>query len=168
MLIGEAPEADEDRAGKPFAGEGGQLLDRILACIGIDRTASDPENAIYIASLLNWRPPGNRSPSAAELELSLPFIERHIALVKPKLLVFCGGGAAKALLNTNDGISKLRGRWHSYVAQTPGMESTPIPAIATYEPALLLKTPSQKRAVWHDMLMLAEKRQELGISAKAA
>lgn len=168
MLVGEAPEADEDRTGKPFAGESGHLLDRILKYIDIDRAEADPEHALYVASILNWRPPGNRSPSAAELELSIPFIERHIALVKPKLLVLCGGGAAKALLNTNDGISKLRGRWHNYVPQTPGIESAPIPAIVTYEPAYLLKTPNQKRAVWQDMLMLAAKRQELGISAKAA
>lgn len=168
MLIGEAPGADEDRLGKPFVGVSGQLLDKILKCIDIDRAESDPERAIYISNILNWRPPGNRTPTPQEIELSLPFIERHIALVKPRLLILCGGVPAKALLNTNDGISKLRGRWHDYKPQTPGIEMVPIPAIATYHPSYLLRTPSQKKAVWHDMLMLAAKRQDLGITAKAA
>lgn len=168
MLVGEAPGADEDRLGRPFVGVSGQLLDRILKCIDLDRTQTDPERAIYISNILNWRPPGNRTPTPQEIELSLPFIERHIALVKPRLLIFCGGVSAKALLNTNDGISKLRGRWHNYKPQTPGLDIPPIPAIATYHPAYLLRTPGQKRAVWQDMLALAEKRRELGISARAA
>ncbi len=168
MLVGEAPGADEDRLGRPFVGASGQLLDRILKCIDLDRTQTDPERAIYISNILNWRPPGNRTPTPQEVELSLPFIERHIALVKPKLLIFCGGVSAKALLNTDDGISKLRSRWHNYTPQTPGLDISSIPAIATYHPAYLLRTPSQKRAVWQDMLNLATKRQELGISAKAA
>lgn len=168
MLIGEAPGADEDRLGKPFVGVSGQLLDKILKCIDLERTYADSARSIYISNILNWRPPGNRTPTPQEIELSLPFIERHIALAQPKLLIFCGGVSAKALLNTNDGISKLRGRWHSYVAQTPGLESAPIPAIATYHPSYLLRTPTQKKAVWQDMLILMEKLQELGISQKAA
>jgi len=168
MLIGEAPGADEDRLGRPFVGVSGQLLDKILKCIDLDRTQTDPERAIYISNILNWRPPGNRTPTPQEVELSLPFIERHIALVKPKLLIFCGGVSAKALLNTDDGISKLRGRFHSYAPLTPGIEIDPIPALATYHPSYLLRTPSQKKAVWQDMLNLLAKSQELGISAKAA
>lgn len=168
MLIGEAPGADEDRLGRPFVGVSGQLLDKILKCIGIDRTATDPEKAIYISNILNWRPPGNRTPSPQEVEISLPFIERHIALVQPKLLILCGGVSAKALLNTEESISRLRGRWHSFTPRTPGIELAPIPALCTYHPSYLLRTPSQKKAVWGDMLQLMQKRQELGIAAKAA
>lgn len=168
MLIGEAPGADEDRLGRPFVGVSGQLLDKILKCIDLDRTATDAGKSIYIANVLNWRPPGNRTPSPQEVEISLPFIERHIALVKPRLLVLCGGVSAKALLNTEESISRLRGRWHDYTPRTPGIEMTPIPAICTYHPSYLLRTPSQKKAVWGDMLALMQKRQELGIAAKAA
>src|SRR6185295_7057279 len=98
------------------------------------------------------------TPTPAEIELSLPFIERHIALVHPKILIFCGGVSAKALLGTELGISKLRGRWQDYRARTPGIggEKT-VPVMATYHPSYLLRTPSQKRAVWHDMLMIQQK-----------
>ena len=168
MLIGEAPGADEDRLGRPFVGVSGQLLDKILKCIDLDRTQEDPDRAIYISNILNWRPPGNRTPTPQEVELSLPFIEQHIALVKPKLLILCGGVSAKALLNTEEGISRLRGRWHNFLPRTPGINMTPIPALATYHPSYLLRTPSQKKAVWQDMLTLMAKRQELGISVKAA
>lgn len=168
MLIGEAPGADEDRLGRPFVGVSGQLLDKILKCIDIDRGATDPEKAIYISNILNWRPPGNRTPTPQEVEISLPFIERHITLVKPKLLILCGGVSAKALLHTEDSISRLRGRWHDFRPRTPGIEMQPIPALCTYHPSYLLRTPSQKKAVWGDMLTLMQKRQELGIAAKAA
>jgi uracil-DNA glycosylase family 4 len=95
MLVGEAPGADEDRLGKPFVGVSGQLLDKILACIGLDRREEDPAKAVYISNIMNWRPPGNRNPTPGEIELSLPFIERHIQLIKPKLLIMCGGVSAK-------------------------------------------------------------------------
>jgi uracil-DNA glycosylase family 4 len=160
MLIGEAPGADEDRIGKPFVGVSGQLLDRIFSHIGLSRAETDPVKSLYIANILNWRPPGNRTPSAGEIEASLPFIERHIALVKPKLLILCGGVSAQALLNRTEGISKLRNRWHDYLPRTEGIAGdnpASIPAIATYHPAYLLRTPSQKRAVWQDMLALAER-----------
>lgn len=165
MLISEAPGADEDRQGKPFAGAGGQMLDRILACIGLSRDAEDPDNAVYISNILNWRPPGNRSPNAAEIDTSLPFIERHIALVRPRILILCGGVAAQSLLGRTDGISKMRGTVHAYTSRTPGITKDadtpdPIPAITTYHPAHLLRTPSQKRAVWQDMLTLQEKLRE--------
>lgn len=165
MLVGEAPGADEDRQGLPFVGVSGQLLDRIFACIDIDRKAEEPKEALYISNILNWRPPGNRTPNVSEIEVSLPFIERHIQLIQPKLLVFCGGVSAKSLLGSADSISKLRKRWHDYVPQTPELAegAPPIPAIATYHPAYLLRTPAQKKAVWADMLALNAKRKELGL-----
>lgn len=159
MIVGEAPGADEDRQGKPFVGVSGQLLDRIFACIDMERTQEDPQKSIYISNILNWRPPGNRSPSPAEIEVSLPFIEKHIALIRPEILVFCGGVAAKALLARNDSVSKLRKSWHAYQPKTKGIaEDLNIPAIVTYHPAYLLRTPGQKRAVWADILTLQEKR----------
>lgn len=156
MLVGEAPGADEDKQGRPFVGVSGQLLDKILKSIGLARTGDTPENAVYISNILNWRPPGNRTPSPAEIDISLPFIERHIALVKPKVLVLCGGVSAKGLLGSGDSISKLRGRFHDYRPVTDGVSenTSPIPAIATYHPAYLLRTPSQKALVWQDMLLL--------------
>lgn len=162
MLVGEAPGADEDRQGKPFVGVSGQLLDKILACIDMDRTQDDPEKAIYISNILNWRPPGNRTPSPAEIEVSLPFIEKHIILAQPKFLVLCGGVSAKALLGRADSVSRLRKLWHDYYPQTVelGYDSPPVPALVTYHPAYLLRTPVQKKAVWADMLMLKQKRNE--------
>lgn len=156
MLVGEAPGADEDREGRPFVGVSGQLLDKILKCIDLDRHAAIPQKAVYISNILNWRPPGNRTPSPGEIEASLPFIERHIMLVKPKVLILCGGVSAKALLGRSEGISRLRGRWQEYTPQTPEFRDSglKIPAIATYHPSYLLRTPSQKKAVWQDMLML--------------
>ncbi len=157
MLVGEAPGGDEDRLGKPFVGISGQLLDKIFKCINLDRTEQDPLRAVYISNILNWRPPGNRTPSPAEIEISLPFIEKHIALVKPKFLILCGGVSAKALLNTELSISRLRGKWHDYLPSSEVLRAqnpAPIPAIATYHPAYLLRTPSQKRGVWQDMLTL--------------
>lgn len=165
MVIGEAPGADEDRQGKPFVGVSGQLLDRMLASIGLNREAEDVAHAAYISNILNWRPPGNRTPSPAEIEVSLPFIERHIALVRPRLLVFAGGVSAKSLLGSGDTISRLRGTWHDYVPQTAEMRAgfTPIPAIATYHPSYLLRTPAHKRAAWADLLMLQAKVRSMGI-----
>lgn len=159
MLVGEAPGADEDRLGKPFVGVSGQLLDRILKCINLDRHEADPAKAIYIANILNWRPPGNRTPSPAEIEVSLPFIEKHIALVKPKILIMCGGVSAKALLNTDQSVSRLRGKWQDLSPSSAFLQglAPPVPAIATYHPAYLLRTPSQKKAVWQDMLMVRDK-----------
>ncbi|HBR69384.1 MAG TPA: uracil-DNA glycosylase [Rhodospirillaceae bacterium] len=165
MLIGEAPGADEDRIGKPFVGQSGQLLDRILNCIGLDRTERDPAKSIYISNILNWRPPGNRTPSPGEVEASLPFIERHIQLARPKIIILCGGVSAKALLGRTDGITRMRKLWHGYQPQTAEFQAGAeiIPAIATYHPAYLLRTPSQKKAVWADMLMVQEKRKEINI-----
>lgn len=157
MLVGEAPGADEDRQGKPFVGVSGQLLDKILACIDLSRSEEDPKKSVYISNIINWRPPGNRTPSPAEIEVSLPFIERHIQLIKPKVLIFCGGVSAKSLLASGDSISRLRNKWHDYKPQSLDDDGTAIAGIATYHPAYLLRTPSQKRAVWADMLRIKEK-----------
>ena len=159
MLIGEAPGADEDRQGKPFVGVSGQLLDKILKCIDLERKEENPSRAVYISNILNWRPPGNRTPNPAEIEVSLPFIERHIQLIQPKLIILCGGVPAKSLLGSGDSISRLRQRWHDYLPQTPELREgvNPVPAIATYHPAYLLRTPAQKKAVWADMLNVKEK-----------
>ena len=156
MLVGEAPGADEDRQGIPFVGVSGQLLDRILSCIDISREQNDPQKSVYISNILNWRPPGNRTPSPAEIEVSLPFVERHIQLVNPKVLILCGGVAAKALLGREQSISRLRNCWHDYVPVTSklGGSAQPISAIATYHPSYLLRTPMQKRLVWADMLAI--------------
>jgi len=161
MVVGEAPGADEDRNGKPFVGVSGQLLDKIFACIGLSRSADDMNKALYISNILNWRPPGNRTPTQEEMEISLPFIERHIALINPACLILCGGVATKTLLNTDQAISRIRGQMTHYKFITPNITNglttaTAIPTLATYHPSFLLRTPIQKKKVWEDMLLLDE------------
>ena len=152
MLIGEAPGAEEDRRGLPFVGASGQLLDRMLAAIGYDRTSC------YITNIVNWRPPGNRKPSPAEMTLCLPFIERHIALVDPALIVLLGDTAAKTLTNRTEGITRLRGKWFTW----PRQDSTgTIPVLPTFHPAFLLRSPGQKREAWMDLLTAKKKLAEL-------
>ena len=160
MIIGESPGADEDRSGKPLTGSSGQLLDRMLGAIGLTRAEH-----VYIADILNWRPPGNRTPTPAEIATSLPFIEAHIALTKPKLLIFCGGVAAKALLARHEGISRLRRSPHEYSTHTKELKHRidSIPAIATYHPAYLLRTPLQKRLAWEDLLAAKKLMKKLDI-----
>lgn len=155
MLVGEAPGADEDRLGRPFVGVSGQLLDRMLGSIGLSR-----ESNIYISNVINWRPPGNRSPSEAEIALSLPFIQRHIELVNPAVLIFAGGVAAKALMQTSQGITRLRGKWSEHMSE--GL-SKPIPALPIFHPAYLLRSPQEKRLAWADLLKLKARLKELGI-----
>ncbi|HVJ41695.1 MAG TPA: uracil-DNA glycosylase [Dongiaceae bacterium] len=145
MLIGEAPGADEDRQGKPFVGVSGQLLDRMMAAIGLDRST------FYITNVCFWRPPGNRKPTEAELAAQLPFVTRHIELIKPKVLVLVGGSSAQGLLGLNDGITRLRGRWFDYAS--PGL-AAPIPTIPIFHPAYLLRQPGLKREAWRDLLKL--------------
>jgi len=152
MLIGEAPGADEDRQGKPFVGVSGQLLDRMLASIGLDR------GQVYITNILLWRPPGNRTPTSEEIALFLPIIRRHIQLVAPQVLVTLGGSASKALLGTATGILKLRGRWHGF---DDGM-GREIPLLPTLHPAYLLRTPGQKALSWHDLRLLRRQVAEHG------
>ena len=148
LLIGEAPGAEEDRQGVPFVGVSGKLLDRMLASIGLDRSAVCISNTVY------WRPPGNRSPTISEVATCAPFLERLIELVDPTVLVALGGPAAKALLGQSQGIMRLRGSWYSYT--TPRM-THPVDAMAMLHPAYLLRSPSQKREAWSDMLMLKAK-----------
>jgi len=148
MLVGEAPGADEDRIGRPFVGVSGQLLDRMLAAIGLDRTK------VYITNVLFWRPPGNRTPTPAEVAACLPFVERHIELVGPEILVLVGNAAAKTLLLRNEGITRIRGKWFEY--QSAGM-SRPVPTLPIYHPAYLLRAPAQKRDAWRDLLQIRER-----------
>jgi DNA polymerase len=148
MLIGEAPGADEDRQGKPFVGVSGQLLDRMMAAIGLDRTT------FYITNVCFWRPPGNRKPTEAELAAQLPFVTRHIELVRPKVLVLVGGSSAQGLLGLNDGITRLRGRWFDYTS--PNLPA-PIPTIPIFHPAYLLRQPGLKREAWRDLLKLRQR-----------
>ena len=153
MLIGEAPGAEEDRQGKPFVGASGQLLDKMLAAIGLSR-----ERDAYITNIVFWRPPGNREPSAAETAVCRPFLERHIELKKPDILVFLGGPSAKTLLSRKEGITRLRGRWFEF--RTPDMieaGADPVPAMPLFHPAYLLRSPLNKREAWRDLLAIREK-----------
>lgn len=146
MLIGEAPGAEEDRQGKPFVGPSGQLLDKMLATVGLDRTS------VYITNVIYWRPPGNRTPTPAEIAACQPFLERQIELLQPKLIVFVGGIAARALLGVKEGVTKLRGRRFTY---TTG-EGAKIPALVMFHPAYLLRQAMQKRLAWRDLLTIRD------------
>ena len=147
MLIGEAPGRDEDIQGKPFVGVSGQLLDRMLASVGLDR------GNVYITNILLWRPPGNRTPTTEEMALFLPIIQRHITLMEPKVIFSLGGIAAKTLLSTSTGILKLRGKWHSIKDD----EEREIPFLPSLHPAYLLRAPGQKHLAWQDLRMLKRK-----------
>lgn len=149
MVIGEAPGAEEDRIGLPFVGPSGKLLDRMLASIGLERSRN-----VYITNVINWRPPGNRKPSPEEVAMLLPFIERHIELVDPAILMLFGGAAASALLANSGNISQLRGRWQDY--SSPGLPR-PIHVMATYHPAFLLRTPGKKNEAWRDLLAVRKR-----------
>ncbi|GHF23564.1 DNA polymerase [Kordiimonas sediminis] len=147
MLIGEAPGAEEDQAGKPFIGPAGQFLDRMLASIGLDRAKN-----VYISNLVPWRPLGNRTPDPAIVSMCLPFIRRHIALAKPKVVVLVGGVSSQALLDTTNGIVSLRGKW-----RTIDIEGHNFDVLPTYHPAFLLRQPLKKRESWKDLLSVKEK-----------
>jgi uracil-DNA glycosylase family 4 len=142
MLIGEAPGAQEDAQGIPFCGPSGHLLDKMLAAIGYDRTSA------YITNTVFWRPPGNRQPSVEELAICRPFVEKHIALIDPKLLVLVGGTAAKSILATDQGITRLRGKPYLYKSDINQKE---YPVAIIYHPSYLLRQPAQKRATWLDL-----------------
>ena len=141
MLVGEAPGADEDRIGKPFVGRAGQLLDRMLASIGLDRTQ------VYIANVVPWRPPGNRTPTPQETATCLPFIARQIQLANPRWLVCLGGSATQTLLGVKEGITRSRGQWRDYDMG----DGRTIPALAMFHPAYLLRQPNAKRWAWLDL-----------------
>jgi DNA polymerase len=148
MLVGEAPGRDEDIEGKPFVGRSGRLLDKMLAAIGISR-----QDGAYIANVIPWRPPGNRTPTPLETEICRPFIERQIELANPKVLVTLGGPSAKVLLNATDGVLRMRGKWRVHVTAS-GVE---IPTMPTLHPAYLLRNPAHKKLAWRDFLEIAAK-----------
>lgn len=150
MLVGEAPGRDEDLKGLPFVGASGQLLDRMLAAIGRDRTS------VYISNTIFWRPPGNRKPTPLESTICLPFIKRHIELAQPKMLVFLGGTSAGALLDSQAGITRLRGKWKDYQ-----LGDKAIPALPVFHPAYLLRQPALKGLAWQDFLSIKTKLAEL-------
>lgn len=154
MIVGEAPGADEDRLGKPFVGVSGQLMDRMFEAIGMSR-----ERDLYITNILFWRPPGNRTPTVAEQAVCMAFTRRHIELARPKVLVLAGGTAAKSVLDTTEGIMRLRGKWASLGLD----DGRAVPTLPTFHPAYLLRTPASKRQSWLDLLSLDRKLRELGI-----
>ena len=151
MIIGEAPGREEDQQGKPFVGRAGQLLDRMLDAIGMGRAHPDAERAVYISNILPWRPPQNRNPQPAEIMMMTPFVERHVELAAPELLVLVGNISCEALLGRK-GITRLRGNWTEALGK---------PALPTFHPAYLLRNPSAKRESWHDMLMLQARLRSL-------
>ena len=151
MFVGEAPGRDEDIEGLPFVGRSGKLLDRMIAAIGLDRSKA------YIPNVIPWRPPGNRTPGPHETEICRPFIERQIELVNPKVLVNLGGPSAKTLLNTSEGILRLRGNWRVHTTAS----GIAIPAMPTLHPAYLLRTPAHKKLAWRDFLEVKAKLRAL-------
>ena len=148
MLIGEAPGRDEDQQGIPFVGRAGQLLNKMLLAINLQR------EDVYITNVVNWRPPDNRTPNDEEILEFLPFLQRQIDIVKPKFIFLLGGVAAKAILSTPLALGKLRGKWHEY--KSLNLDES-IPTIASYHPAFLLRSPQYKKHSWEDLQMLQEK-----------
>ncbi len=148
MFIGEAPGAEEDAQGRPFVGQSGQLLTKMILSLGLKR------EEVYITNIVNWRPPGNRQPSMEEIALFQPFVEKHVTLVQPKIIVLLGGTASKALLNRKESITRLRGTWHTYQPHYFPLEGRTIPLCVTFHPAYLLRSPGQKRESWRDFLRI--------------
>jgi uracil-DNA glycosylase family 4 len=152
MLIGEAPGADEDREGRPFAGRPGQFLDRMLDAIGLDRSS------VYLVNTVPWRPPGNRAPTPEEMELCLPFLVRHVELVAPRLVMTLGGPAMQTVFKSSNGIIKMRGKW-----QDVAIGNHSVAALPTLHPADLLRNPAAKQQAWRDLLSFRSRMDELGI-----
>ena len=148
MFIGEAPGKTEDETGRPYCGASGQLLDNMLAAIGL----YSQTNA-YITNTVFWRPPANRTPTQLEIDTCRPFVEKHIALVQPKVIVLVGATATLSLLGDNSGITKIKQNWHQY---TNGYLKEAIPLTALFHPAYLLRQPMQKKATWQDLLKIQE------------
>ena len=151
MFIGEAPGAEEDRQGRPFCGASGQLLDKMLSSINLDR------NTVYITNVIPWRPPGNRTPTEYEINLMKPFLIRHIEIVSPKIIVAVGGSSAKAVLNIEGGILRHRGLWQDLELG----DGYKIPTIPTLHPAYLMRAPNQKKLAWEDLKSIRFKLQNL-------
>jgi DNA polymerase len=158
MIVGDYPRADDERSGRPFAGDQGVLLNKMLAAIGLDR-----EQDVYISTVVNWRPPGNRAPTGSEISLSLPFIRRHIELAQPKLIILAGGNTAKVLMQTNTTITRLRGKWVDYTS--PAL-AAPVPMIPIFDPEYLMRTPHEKALAWKDLLQIRERLTELKLPLK--
>ncbi len=152
MIIGEGPGANEDKVGKPFVGRAGQLLDKMLNSINLDRTS------VYITNVVNYRPPENRKPTEAEIERYLPFLIKHILIIKPKIIMLLGSTALSALIGENEVISKARGKWHDKV-----FENTRISIMPSFHPAFLMRQPEQKKLAWIDLKMIRDKIKKLGI-----
>ncbi|MEM8581438.1 MAG: uracil-DNA glycosylase, partial [Pseudomonadota bacterium] len=150
--LGEAPGRDEDIQGRPFVGRAGQLLDRMLAAIGIARSDPDPGRAVYITNVLPWRPPQNRDPRPDEIAMMLPFVERHIALAQPEFLILMGNISCQAMLGRK-GITRLRGIW---------TEAAGLPVLPMFHPAYLLRNPAMKRAAWEDLLSIQARLEDTG------
>ncbi len=144
LVLGEAPGAEEDREGRPFVGRAGQLLDKMFAAIGLARTSTEPHSALYITNVLPWRPPGNRDPEPGEIAMLLPFVERHIALVNPEVIVAMGNTPLYALTG-GKGILRARGTWTTALGK---------PLLPMTHPAYLLRNPAAKREAWADLLSL--------------
>lgn len=152
MLVGEAPGSEEDLQGKPFVGRAGQLLDRMLKAIGLDRTK------VFIVNTVPWRPPGNREPTPDEMAICRPFLERQVELVAPKLLLTLGNVPTKSLFGTSTGIMRMRGQWKDLI-----FGAHTVPALATLHPAYLLRQPAQKGLAWRDMLALSGRMADLDL-----
>ena len=155
MIIGEAPGKDEDRMGVPFVGKAGQLLDQMLASVKLDR------QSVYIANIMPWRPPGNRPPTAEEIEMMRPFVEKHISLKAPDIILALGGTACKALLQSDLGIMKLRGKFQQYQTIT-NVASLSLPMMPCLHPGFLLRSPQHKGLVFQDLVALRRKADEIG------
>ena len=153
LFIGEAPGRDEDRIGKPFVGRAGQLLDKMLLSIGLDRNVN-----AYITNVINWRPPDNRDPSPEEAAQCLPFLRRHIELADPELIVLLGAVAARHVVGLSDGIMKMRGRWLEYRVGT-----RMVPLMPTLHPAYLLRQPAHKKLAWRDLQAIAARMETIGL-----
>lgn len=151
MFVGEAPGRDEDLEGRPFVGRSGKLLDLMMGAIGLDR------GSVYIANVIPWRPPGNRTPTPQETQICLPFIQRQVELVDPDILVTLGNPSTQALLKTRDGIMKTRGRWIDY-----DTGKRHIGAMPTFHPAYLLRSPAYKRLAWQDLRAIKRALAEAG------
>ncbi|MEJ0059532.1 MAG: uracil-DNA glycosylase [Terricaulis sp.] len=157
LLLGEAPGKEEDEQGKPFVGRPGQLLDRMLAVIGLDRRSN-----LLISNTIFWRPPGDRPPTQGEIASCLPFAERLVALAKPDLVILAGGAAAQAMLKRDETVGKMRGRRLAYTRE--GMELPPVNAMVMLHPSYLLRRPQEKRQAWGDLLALDAWLDELGVA----
>ena len=151
MIIGEAPGEEEDKQGIPFVGRAGQLLDKMLAAINLER-----EN-VYITNVLPWRPPQNRTPTDQEILYFLPFLQKQIEIIKPKIIYLLGTASAKAILSTPLSVEKLRSKWHEYKSINM---NTPINVLVSYHPAFLLRSPNYKKDAWKDLQMLEKKINE--------